>query len=43
MSSGYDEIPDRAYSDYTGGTNEERAMEKQGFEIILRNSRDHDH
>jgi D-alanyl-D-alanine dipeptidase len=42
MPSGYDEMTERAYSDYTGGTNEERArrallrqaMEKEGFEVI---------
>jgi D-alanyl-D-alanine dipeptidase len=39
MPSGYDEMSDRAYADYAGGTDEERArrgvlkqaMEKQGF------------
>jgi len=42
MPSGYDEMTERAYSDYTGGTNEERArrallrqaMEKEAFEVI---------
>jgi D-alanyl-D-alanine dipeptidase len=42
MPSGYDEMSDRAYADYPGGTNEERArrailrqaMEKQGFQVI---------
>jgi zinc D-Ala-D-Ala dipeptidase len=41
MPSGYDEMTDRAYSNYAGGTAEERAhrtvlrdaMEKQGFEV----------
>jgi zinc D-Ala-D-Ala dipeptidase len=41
MPSGYDEMTDRAYADYTGGTPEERArrallrqaMEKQGFVV----------
>ncbi|HUN86293.1 MAG TPA: M15 family metallopeptidase [Terracidiphilus sp.] len=41
MPSGYDEMTDRAYSDYAGGTAEERAlrallrqaMEKQGFTV----------
>jgi D-alanyl-D-alanine dipeptidase len=41
MPSGYDEMTDRAFADYTGGTPEERdrrallrqAMEKQGFEV----------
>jgi zinc D-Ala-D-Ala dipeptidase len=42
MPSGYDEMTDRAYADYPGGTAEERsrrallreAMEKQGFKVI---------
>ena len=42
MPSGYDEMSERAYADYPGGTNEERArravlrqaMEKQGFRVI---------
>jgi len=42
MPSGYDEMTDRAYADYPGGTGEERArrallrlaMEKQGFAVI---------
>ena len=42
MPSGYDEMSDRAYADYAGGTEEERArrallrqaMEKQGFQVI---------
>jgi D-alanyl-D-alanine dipeptidase len=42
MPSGYDEMTERAYADYTGGTDEERArrtllreaMEKQGFKVI---------
>jgi D-alanyl-D-alanine dipeptidase len=42
MPSGYDEMTDRAYADYSGGTDEERArrtllretMEKQGFKVI---------
>ena len=42
MPSGYDEMTDRAYADYAGGTDQERAlrallrqaMEKQGFEVI---------
>jgi len=42
MPSGYDEMTERAYADYTGGTPEERArrallrqvMEKQGFKVI---------
>jgi D-alanyl-D-alanine dipeptidase len=42
MPSGYDEMTDRAYADYPGGTDEERArravlrqaMEKQGFAVI---------
>jgi len=42
MPSGYDEMTDRAYADYAGGTAEERArrailrqaMEKQGFQVI---------
>lgn len=42
MPSGYDEMTERAYSDYPGGTDEERslrsllreAMEKQGFTVI---------
>jgi D-alanyl-D-alanine dipeptidase len=41
MPSGYDEMTERAYPDYAGGTNEERArrallrqtMEKQGFTV----------
>ena len=41
MPSGYDEMTDRAFADYSGGTAEERrlrailraAMVKQGFEI----------
>lgn len=41
MPSGYDEMSERAYADYTGGTPEERerravlrqAMEKQGFTV----------
>jgi len=36
MPSGYDEMTEPAYSDYAGGTNEERArraMEKQGFTV----------
>jgi zinc D-Ala-D-Ala dipeptidase len=41
MPSGYDEMTDRAFADYPGGTDEERsrrallrqAMEKQGFEV----------
>jgi zinc D-Ala-D-Ala dipeptidase len=41
MPSGYDEMTKRAYSDFAGGTNEERArrallrqaMEKQGFKV----------
>ena len=42
MPSGYDEMTERAYADYSGGTDEERArrallreaMEKQGFNVI---------
>ena len=42
MPSGYDEMSERAYADYPGGTDEERArravlrkaMEKQGFRVI---------
>jgi zinc D-Ala-D-Ala dipeptidase len=42
MPSGYDEMTERAYADYAGGTDQERAlrallrqaMEKQGFEVI---------
>jgi zinc D-Ala-D-Ala dipeptidase len=42
MPSGYDEMTDRAYADYPGGTADERArravlreaMEKQGFAVI---------
>ncbi|WP_263357969.1 M15 family metallopeptidase [Acidicapsa ligni] len=42
MPSGYDEMTDRAYADYTGGTEEERArrallrqvMENEGFKVI---------
>jgi len=42
MPSGYDEMTERAYADYPGGTTDERArrlllrqaMEKQGFEVI---------
>src|ERR1700721_236956 len=42
MPSGYDEMTDRAYAEYAGGTVEERerrailrqAMEKQGFKVI---------
>ena len=42
MPSGYDEMSDRAYADYPGGTTDERArrailrqaMEKQGFQVI---------
>jgi len=42
MPSGYDEMTERAYADYPGGTDEERArrallrdaMEKQGFKVI---------
>jgi D-alanyl-D-alanine dipeptidase len=42
MPSGYDEMTERAYADYAGGTDEERArrallrqeMEKQGFKVI---------
>jgi len=42
MPSGYDEMTDRAYADYPGGTADERArrallraaMEKQGFQVI---------
>jgi D-alanyl-D-alanine dipeptidase len=42
MPSGYDEMTDRAFADYAGGTAEERArravlrqaMEKQGFAVI---------
>jgi len=42
MPSGYDEMSERAYADYPGGTDEERArrallkqaMEKQGFAVI---------
>ncbi len=42
MPSGYDEMTERAYADYPGGTNQERelrallrhAMEEQGFEVI---------
>jgi len=42
MPSGYDEMSERAYADYPGGTDEERArravlrqaMEKQGFKVI---------
>ena len=42
MPSGYDEMTERAYADYPGGTDEERArrlllrqvMEKQGFAVI---------
>jgi D-alanyl-D-alanine dipeptidase len=42
MPSGYDEMTERAYADYTGGTDQERAlravlrlaMEAQGFEVI---------
>ncbi len=42
MPSGYDEMTERAYSDYTGGTPEERerrailrqAMEKEGFTVF---------
>jgi D-alanyl-D-alanine dipeptidase len=41
MPSGYDEMTPRAYADYSGGTNDERArrallrdaMEKQGFKV----------
>jgi len=41
MPSGYDEMTERAYANYTGGTEEERnrrsvlrhAMEKQGFQV----------
>ena len=41
MPSGYDEMSDRAFADYAGGTPEERArrallrqsMEKQGFTV----------
>ncbi len=41
MPSGYDEMSDRAYADYTGGTRDQRAlrallrqaMEKQGFKV----------
>lgn len=41
MPSGYDEMSDRAYADYDGGTTDERArrsllrraMEKQGFQV----------
>jgi zinc D-Ala-D-Ala dipeptidase len=41
MPSGYDEMTERAYADYAGGTNEEharrallrQAMEKQGFKV----------
>ncbi len=41
MPSGYDEMTDRSYADYPGGTTEERArrailrlaMEKQGFTV----------
>jgi D-alanyl-D-alanine dipeptidase len=41
MPSGYDEMSERAYADYTGGTSEERerrtilraAMEKEGFTV----------
>ncbi len=46
MPSGYDEMTERAYADYPGGTAEERArrallrqaMEKQGFQVIPRRS-----
>jgi D-alanyl-D-alanine dipeptidase len=42
MPSGYDEMTERAYADYSGGTDEQRAlrallrqaMEKQGFAVI---------
>ena len=42
MPSGYDEMTERAYADYAGGTDEQRArrallrqaMEKQGFKVI---------
>jgi D-alanyl-D-alanine dipeptidase len=42
MPSGYDEMTERAYADYAGGTDEQRArrallrqaMEKQGFAVI---------
>ena len=42
MPSGYDEMTERAYADYPGGTDEEharrallrQAMEKQGFKVI---------
>ena len=42
MPSGYDEMTDRAFADYAGGTPEERArrallrqaMEKQDFQVI---------
>jgi zinc D-Ala-D-Ala dipeptidase len=42
MPSGYDEMTERAYADYPGGTEQQRAlrlllrqaMEKQGFEVI---------
>jgi D-alanyl-D-alanine dipeptidase len=42
MPSGYDEMTERAYADYPGGTDQERAlrlllkeaMEKQGFKVI---------
>jgi D-alanyl-D-alanine dipeptidase len=42
MPSGYDEMTERAYADYAGGTDQERAlrfllrqaMEKQGFQVI---------
>jgi D-alanyl-D-alanine dipeptidase len=42
MPSGYDEMSERAYADYPGGTTDERArravlrqaMEKQGFQVI---------
>ncbi|WP_263410899.1 M15 family metallopeptidase [Terriglobus tenax] len=42
MPSGYDEMTERAYADYPGGTDDERqrrellrqAMEKQGFHVI---------
>ena len=44
MPSGYDEMTERAYADYPGGTGEERArrqllrqaMEKQGFAVIAK-------
>src|ERR1700685_1126204 len=47
MPSGYDEMTDRAFADYDGGTDQERAlrfllrqaMEKQGFQVIPKEMR----